>query len=93
MRSRDRVQHGGSGKEGGKKGLGTFQPKLLQLTAVPADTRGKPGAGQPLGAVSLNLADYAFAEGRVQEAFVLTAVDGASLATPAGAPTLRLTIW
>jgi hypothetical protein len=86
------VQHGGSGKGGSKEGLGTFQPKLLQLTVVPADARGKPAASQPLAAISLNLADYASTDGRVQEAFVLAAPDGASLATPAGAPKLLLTI-
>ena len=72
--------------------MGHFAAKELRLAVVAADARSKP-SGAPLGSISLNLADYAAADGRTQQSFTLTGAGGRSLATAgAAAPKLLLTI-
>jgi hypothetical protein len=86
------LQDAAAARQGSGKAMGHFAAKELRLAVVAADARGKP-SGAPLGSISLNLADYAAADGRTQQPFTLTGARGRSLATAgAAAPKLLLTI-
>ncbi|KAI3433675.1 hypothetical protein D9Q98_003484 [Chlorella vulgaris] len=74
-------------------GLGPFEPKLLQLSVVPDSRSGAAKhTGQPVGSVSLNLADFARADGGLQDELVLAGPGGSTLVTPSGPPKLLVTI-
>lgn len=73
--------------------LGPFEPKLLQLSVVPDSRSGAAKhTGQPVGSVSLNLADFARADGGLQDELVLAGPGGSTLVTPSGPPKLLVTI-
>jgi hypothetical protein len=76
----------------GSQAQGPFEPKLLQLSIVSVDARGKAAPGPPLGTLGLDLADYASSGGLTQQAFPILGSGGRSLAASGGAPSLLLTI-
>jgi hypothetical protein len=86
------LQDAAAARKGSGKAMGPFAAKELRLAVMAADARGKP-SGPPLGSISLNLADYAAADGRTQQSFTLTGAGGRSLAAAGGGtPKLLLTI-